>query len=412
MQRAVLLTILPFFVWSCSASDRALGVNQLPPDPSALTRVDLGTLGGASSYATAINGTNVVVGWSETGAGTVHGFRWTAGTGMLDLGALPGHQSSQALAILDARNPADAEILGVSGDGTRWTPVIWSRSGSVKVLPVPSSPSPGFPTDINRRGDVVGWDAPGGFQHGWVWSATDGKYDLSANLQGGSSEGTASAITSSGLVLLTVRTSGCARTQECWRTFLWSKATGYQSLGVPGAATDANVTGLGVNEAGSVVGWTTIDAGSGIVPYRWTTGAGFSLLPQYGSGAQSYGYATAVNSAGTVVGAALDPASGSIVATAWPTSGGIVRLSAGDLNPSVAVAINSSGNIAGWAVVSSNANHAVVWKSEAGGAHSLSASMLVPERSVSTSARCLKSSRALSSRQALFDCVGKSQLAP
>lgn len=50
------------------------------------TAVDLGTLGGAWAEAYAISDAGVVVGVSETASAEVHGFRWTAATGMVDLG--------------------------------------------------------------------------------------------------------------------------------------------------------------------------------------------------------------------------------------------------------------------------------------------------------------------------------------
>lgn len=47
---------------------------------------DLGTLGGAWAEAYAISDAGVVVGISETALAEIHGFRWTSGTGMVDLG--------------------------------------------------------------------------------------------------------------------------------------------------------------------------------------------------------------------------------------------------------------------------------------------------------------------------------------
>ena len=250
----------------------------------SVTRVDLGTLGGASSYAADVNSGNTVVGWSETSAGATHAFRWSA-AGMVDLGTLPGDAMSRAVAVLDG--------------------------GSSTIA---------LPTRFNARGDVVGSDA-GGFQHGWVWSETHGKYDLSANVQGGSNEGSASAVTSSGLVVLTTRANTCSRTPQCWRTYLWTQMTGYRPIGTPADNAEANVTGLALNETGTVAGWVTSDGTSGTFPYRWASVTGFTLLANYSTGSSGYGYATAVSSNGTVVGAAFEPASGSIVASTWLANG-------------------------------------------------------------------------------------------
>jgi probable HAF family extracellular repeat protein len=371
-------------------------------------------LGGSSSYAADINGANTVVGWSETSGGATHAFRWTAAQGMLDLGTLPGDAMSRAVAVLDAGAQGDGRILGVSGDGDRWTPVVWSASGSISALPIPLIPNftTALPTGFNARGDVVGSDA-GGLQHGWIWSETDGKYDLSASVQGGSSEGAAGAVNASGLVVLTTRANTCTRTPQCWRTYLWSRTTGYRALGTPGGDSEANVTGLSLNETGIVAGWVTSGSTSGTTPYRWAAGTGFTSLANYSSGSSGYGYATAVNSNGTVVGAGFEPASGSIVASTWLANGKIARLSPDDPNPSVAVAINNPGIIAGWAAVSSGVNHAVIWQpsSQASGVilrPSSSMSVGVSTLHVSTaSSPCLGDPGSITSRQALFSCVIK-----
>lgn len=417
MHRLAVIPLVALLICSCNTPDAALGVDgALEENPAAgamtptnMTRVDLGTLGGESSYAADINSGNTVVGWSETPAGATHAFRWSAAEGMVDLGTLPGDAMSRAVAVLDGGMQGGGQILGVSGDNGRWTPVVWSASGSISALPIPliQTFTTALPTDFNARGDVVGSDA-GGFQlqHGWIWSGTGGKYDLSANIQGGSSEGSASAVTASGLVVLTTRANTCKRTPQCWRTYLWTQTAGYHALETPGSDPEANVTGLAVNETGTVAGWVTSGTTSGTIPYRWGAGKGFTVLANYSTGASRYGYATAVSSNGTVVGADFEPASGSIVASTWLANGTIVKLSPDDPNPSVAVAISNLGTIAGWAVVSSGVNHAVIWKpSSQASPVAMRAPTSVTVRVSAASAPCLADPRSITSRQALFACV-------
>ena len=55
-----------------------------------VTAIDLGTLGGTSSFAHAVNASGQVVGESFTAAGQIHAFSWTQVGGMVDLGSLGG----------------------------------------------------------------------------------------------------------------------------------------------------------------------------------------------------------------------------------------------------------------------------------------------------------------------------------
>jgi probable HAF family extracellular repeat protein len=56
--------------------------------------IDLGTLGGSFSVATAVNNRGEVVGYSAVpGDASYHAFVWTAASGMVDLGTLGGDLS-------------------------------------------------------------------------------------------------------------------------------------------------------------------------------------------------------------------------------------------------------------------------------------------------------------------------------
>lgn len=69
--------------------------------------VDLGTLGGNDSYASGISEDgSVVIGSSRTSDGYIHAFRWTATTGLQDLGVLASGFNSQAFGV-----SADGNII-------------------------------------------------------------------------------------------------------------------------------------------------------------------------------------------------------------------------------------------------------------------------------------------------------------
>jgi probable HAF family extracellular repeat protein len=83
---------------------------------------DLGTLGGSSSEARAINVNGDIVGWAETASNERHAVIWPAvGGRTVDLGGLPGNAESAANDINDLR-----VIVGYSGSGVTRRAVRWA----------------------------------------------------------------------------------------------------------------------------------------------------------------------------------------------------------------------------------------------------------------------------------------------
>lgn len=343
---------------------------------ATVARINLGTLGGASSYATDVNDLGTVVGWSTTAAGGTRAFRWTITQGMTDLGTLPGDDWSRAVSITNT-----GEILGVSGraDDVAGSPVVWTPSGTATPLSIPLSQGSGFLLPENRNAaDLVTGSTGGGSHpsHAWAWSALLGLYDITAHLPDFSSTGFgesyASDVNSWGVVVGTNHARVCTDPRaggECWHAFLWNALTGYRDIGIPvgNRLASAQVTGAAINALGVVVGWTSPrGAFPPLHAYVWHERTGFTTLPNFSADTSSYGgYAEAVNLLGTAVGASEDPELGAIQAAAWPKAGGIVKLSPDDPNPSVAVAISGSGIVAGWSSLDCCGfvgNHATLWK--------------------------------------------------
>jgi probable HAF family extracellular repeat protein len=86
--------------------------------------LDLGTLGGSDSAATALNDKNQVVGYAKTANGNDHAFLWQGGT-MRDLGTLPGGDVSRAhdinnhgVVVGESWTPGPGDSKAFIDDGT------------------------------------------------------------------------------------------------------------------------------------------------------------------------------------------------------------------------------------------------------------------------------------------------------
>ena len=86
------------------------------------TMTDLGTLGGTSSSASAINERGQVTGSATTAGGDYHAFRWTASGGMQDLGTLGGTFSNASAINERGQVAGSAYTAGGDSHAFLWTP--------------------------------------------------------------------------------------------------------------------------------------------------------------------------------------------------------------------------------------------------------------------------------------------------
>jgi probable HAF family extracellular repeat protein len=115
------------------------------------TITDLGTLGGARSYAYGIANDGTVVGQADLKSAPYHPFRWTAATGMVDLGLVPGATSGAAGGI----SPDGTRIVEAMYGGA--TPTLWMDQAGVRTaLPLPNGITGVGARGVNDAGVVVG----------------------------------------------------------------------------------------------------------------------------------------------------------------------------------------------------------------------------------------------------------------
>ena len=167
----------------------------------AAGKQDLGTLGGGGSFATAVNESGQVIGWSSTPASTffdpvTHAFLWTPGAGMRDLGTLPGFKTS-------------------------------------------------IPSALNSSGQVVGWSTTAfGLDRAFLWTESGGMVDLGTL---GGSFARAHAINDDGYIV----GESTTRDGEV-RAFLWTPTNGMVDLG---ALNGFNRSGaFNINQNGQIIG--------------------------------------------------------------------------------------------------------------------------------------------------------------
>ncbi|HUQ20665.1 MAG TPA: hypothetical protein VM099_13705 [Gemmatimonadaceae bacterium] len=263
--------------------------------------LDLGVQSGLrGTQAADVNSTGVVVGKAGVGSNPnpTHAMRWTV-TGPTTFIAEDLHALVQP-ALLSWANGVNASgtIVGVrqlDSSQTSARPFVLSSSGALTVLHTLCGPTEtskqGYTTDINDRGDVIGYEAVPAIPLYWAQGATCGE-EL-PTLAGTSYP---FAISPSGTYIVGTSVDGNGKEQPVRWTHR-ADNSGWDISALPNTSTTTYGHPTGVSDDGSVVGyegWATLVREKGSSFYRhsynslfWPAGGGVQKLATLG-GNQAY----------------------------------------------------------------------------------------------------------------------------
>ncbi len=277
--------------------------------------IDLGTLGGPQSSATAINDRGTVIGWSETRSCAMHGFVWQQGK-MVDLGTLGGPETAPV--AIDDRDQVVgwSSLRGSTASSPRQHASLW-QNGRMTDLGTLGGATSGAGA-IDDRGDVVGWSDLKAARHHHAFLWRNGKMTDLGTLGGFTS--TAIAVDDHGWVVGSSTTPKGTPHRFTGEPFLWrgGKMT-------PLAPASAEVAAI--DDSGRIYGNSHVYGEAPNHVLLWHGGNARDL---------GLGYLAGIDERGDAVGSRTDPA-GAGEALLWRNGATV------DLGPGSAAAIDTTG---------------------------------------------------------------------
>jgi len=251
---------------------------------------NLGALhGDDSSGGVDINDSGEIVGYSKNAQNVYHAFLWTKAKGMIDLRKLPGGTTNFASGINAVGWIAGGSDFRNSNGNLH--AVLWAPDGKIQDLgTLPETPS-AQAGGIDNHNEVCGNSASGAII-AFVWTKAHGMKALRGFDKGGAT--VAFAINNSGIIV------GNAEVSTSRHPALWNRAGQIRDLGtLPGGMG----TAFGVNDLNQVVGYSTT-ASNDPHAFLWSSKTGIQdlndMIPPNSGWVLVWG--SAINKAGQITG--------------------------------------------------------------------------------------------------------------
>jgi probable HAF family extracellular repeat protein len=262
-----------------------------------------------------------------------HAFLWTPTGGMQDLGVPSGYASSAAVAINNRGRVAGALT---KADGITSTAAIWTVANGWRILPSSES---AFATAINDAGQVVG-EYNTSPQQAILWAP--GKSPQELGTLGGTNSVAISLINAGQVVGVSSLPGDLVS-----HAFSWSASGGMQDLGTFSSFPNGMSWATSINNTGEIVGWAT-KANHQVGTAVWNGGQLRELPITLGKSDLAY----AVSDAGQIVGTfALTKTE--THGFSWTRTTGAIDLGLQpDSTGTTPLQVNSVGQIVGFSIFS------------------------------------------------------------